>query len=192
MVKEEIEALLIRRGASVVDGVMTGAGTTIDGYKIPIYLSGSQAGSVRDLLEPMGFNVEVIGDVVGVAAALKMVRGIVIKGLDATCMEARVVAHRYGIHEALLSSLTESLDRVPIRDFVDMLFDTHLKTCGRRAMEAADIEETVRSAGIEPLMASATRRIFERSAGLDLDKLDHESERENRVRIVSDLVKEGK
>jgi len=189
MVKEEIEALLTPLGAAVVDGVMTGAGTSIDGHKIPMYLSGQQAGSIHDLLAPMGFNAEVIGDRVGVAAALKMVRGIVIKGLDATCMEARVVAHRYGIHEALLGSLTESLDRMPIREFVDMLFDTHLQTCGRRAMEAADIEQTVRHAGVGPVMASATRRIFERSAGLELDALDHDSEREVRVRIVSELLK---
>ena len=191
MVKTEIQRLLGPLQVEVVDGVMTGAGTTVDGYRIPILLAGPAAGDVQELFAAIGFNASVVSETLGSAAVVKMVRGIVIKGLDATCMEARLVAHRYGVHDELLASLSESLDRMPIREFIDMLLQTHPASCERRSIEAADIEATVLQAGVEPIMATATRRLFERSVRHNIGSLSDVGADEATVGLISQLIGES-
>lgn len=167
-VKQDIAAELEGCGVTVVDGAMTGGGVKLDGHRIPISLSGGAAQKAADELTRLGLQVQVVGDRVGQAAAMKMLRGVVIKGLEALSVEALTAARRYGVEELVLDSIRESLDRWSIRDFVAMLVTPHTHYCERRSVETRMIKETVAEVGIEPVMTPAIQRLFERSVASDL------------------------
>lgn len=169
-VKIEIGGILAGTGVTYLEGVMTGGGITIDRHRIPMTVCGPGAEGLAERFRSVGLVAEAIGEEVGQAAAMKMLRGVVIKGLEALAVEAMTAARARGIEELVLRSLSESLDRVKIRDFIEMLVTTHTKHCGRRSIEVRMIKETVASSGIEPRMTTAAQSLFERSAaGLGAD-----------------------
>jgi len=92
---------------------------------------------------------------VGAAAALKMLRSVVIKGMEALWTEALLAADQLDVVEPLLAMVEETLDRWPTRDFASMLVTTHVAHAGRRQVEAKMVQETVAGLGIAPVMSAA-------------------------------------
>lgn len=152
-VKEAVVAAL--PAARVVDGVMTGGGIRLDGSRIPISLAGPDAAEAAALLSGAGFSAAVVGDRVGAAAALKMLRSVVVKGLEGLWTEALLAAAEMDVVEPLLAMVEETLDRWPTRDFATMLVTTHVAHAARRQVEARMVRDTVAGTGVEPLMAAA-------------------------------------
>ncbi|HEX8594528.1 MAG TPA: hypothetical protein VF682_14805 [Pseudomonas sp.] len=74
----------------------------------PILLGGEQALVLLHWLEPLGFNVTVVAQSIGVASAIKMCRSIMIKGLEALTTECLSTARQYGAEESVLASLHKS------------------------------------------------------------------------------------
>jgi len=161
-VKEAVAAAL--PGARVVDGVMTGGGIQLDGSRIPISLAGPDAVEAAGLLSGAGFSVAVVGERVGAAAALKMLRSVVVKGLEGLWTEALLAAHEMDVVEPLLAMVEETLDRWPTRDFATMLVTTHVAHAGRRQVEARMVRDTVAGTGVEPFMSAALVARQERTA----------------------------
>jgi 3-hydroxyisobutyrate dehydrogenase-like beta-hydroxyacid dehydrogenase len=161
-VKEAVVAAL--DGVRVVDGVMTGGGIQLDGSRIPIALAGPDADEAAGLLAAAGFRAAVVGEQVGAAAALKMLRTVVVKGLEGLWTEALLAAHELDVVEPLLAMVEETLDRWPTRDFATMLVTTHVAHAGRRQVEARMARDTVAGLGVEPLMSAALTAREERTA----------------------------
>lgn len=151
-------------GLRVVDGVMTGGGITLDGRGIPISLAGPDAPEAARLLTAAGLNAAVVGDEIGAAAALKMLRSVVIKGMEGLWVEALLAARARGVVEPLLAMIEETLDRWSTRDFATMLVSTHVAHAGRRAVEVRMARDTVEGAGVPPLLSSALVARHELSA----------------------------
>ena len=160
-VKEAVAAAL--PAARVVDGVMTGGGIRLDGRRIPISLAGPDAGEAARLLCGAGLSAAVVGERVGAAAALKMLRSVVVKGLEGLWTEA-LLAAELDVVEPLLAMVEETLDRWPTRDFASMLVTTHVGHAGRRQVEARMVRDTVAGTGVEPLMSAALVARQERTA----------------------------
>ncbi|MCV2488313.1 DUF1932 domain-containing protein [Geodermatophilus sp. YIM 151500] len=151
-------------GTRVVDGVMTGGGIQLDGARIPISLAGPDAAEAARLLAGAGLRTVVVGDAVGGAAALKMLRSVVVKGMECLWVEALLAARELDVVEPLMAIVEETLDRWPTRDFAAMLVTTHVGHAGRRQVEARMVRETVSGAGVEPLMSDALVARQERTA----------------------------
>lgn len=149
--------------ARVVDGVLTGGGIRLDGAAIPISLAGPDAGDAAELLGRLGLTATRVGSEVGAAAALKMLRGVVVKGLEALCVEALLAAAELDLVEPVLDDVAASLDR-PAREFLSMLVTTHVAHAGRRRVEAAMVRDTVAGTGVPPLMSTATAELIGRTA----------------------------
>lgn len=161
-VKEAVAAAL--PGARVVDGVMTGGGIQLDGSRIPISLAGPDAAEAARLLADAGFSAAVVGERVGAAAALKMLRGVVVKGMEGLWTEALLAASALDVVEPLLAMVEETLDRWATRDFATMLVTTHVAHAARRLVEVRMVRDTVAGTGVEPLMAAALVAREERTA----------------------------
>ncbi len=161
-VKEAVVAAL--PAARVVDGVMTGGGIRLDGRHIPISLAGPDADEAARLLCGAGLRAAVVGDRVGAAAALKMLRSVVVKGLEGLWTEALLAAAELDVVEPLLAMVEETLDRWPTRDFATMLVTTHVAHAGRRQGEARMVRDTVAGTGVEPFMSAALVARQERTA----------------------------
>jgi 3-hydroxyisobutyrate dehydrogenase-like beta-hydroxyacid dehydrogenase len=161
---DKLEVAAALPGVRVVDGVMTGGGITLDAHRIPISLAGPDAAEAAGLLNGAGLNAAVVGDEIGSAAALKMLRSVVVKGMEGLWVEALVAARERGVVEPLMAMIEETLDRYTTRDFATMLVTTHVAHAGRRQVEVRMARDTVAGTGVPPLLSDGVVARHERSA----------------------------
>ena len=77
-------------------------------HRSPMLLGGKAAPVFAELMKPFGMRLEVISETVGTAAATKMFRSIIVKGLEALMLECVLAAAPYGADERVFASLSES------------------------------------------------------------------------------------
>jgi len=126
-------------------------------HQTPVLLAGPHAESVMPLLiDELEMRGAIAGSEVGQAAGLKMIRSVMIKGIEALSLECFLAARRAGIVEEVAASLKNNyptLDWSKIKDYNIERMASHGV---RRADEMDQVAETLRELGIEPLMATAT------------------------------------
>src|SRR3546814_1085489 len=118
-------------------------------------------------MAPLGFEAKVLSDRIGDASAVKILRSILLKGLEALSVECLVAARQQGVLEQVLGCLGD-VDRVTFAGMVKELAITHLAHAKRRMEEVEQVNETLRETGIEPLMSDATRRNPARTVAADV------------------------
>jgi 3-hydroxyisobutyrate dehydrogenase-like beta-hydroxyacid dehydrogenase len=163
--KEAIAAAVATRRALFADAELMGA-ASLYGAAVPLYVSGDGAEEFRRRFAPLGLNVTVVPGAAGAAAALKMFRSVVTKGMEAIIVEAMFAAFRAGLAREAFTAITEPMDAVKFSDFARMCITSDPMHAGRRAEEMAGVREVVRALGVEPIMVEATRRRLAWSAGL--------------------------
>jgi 3-hydroxyisobutyrate dehydrogenase-like beta-hydroxyacid dehydrogenase len=140
------------------------------GHRVPILAGGMYAAEFRERLTPFGMRIEVTGDQVGRAAATKMFRSIMIKGLEALITECVLAAGRYGAEEGVFASLAESYPGIDWPALANYMIGRVVEHGERRAREMEEVAETLEALGIEPIMAAATARRQEWSAKAGLKR----------------------
>jgi 3-hydroxyisobutyrate dehydrogenase-like beta-hydroxyacid dehydrogenase len=149
--------------AKLVDGagahyVEAGVMTSVPPYGIraPMLLGGRHAAALAQKLMPLGFDLTVVADEIGVASAIKMCRSVVIKGIEAIVVEAYATARRYGVEREVLASLRETFPAIDWEKQGAYLFGRVARHGRRRAEEMREVANTVREAGFEPWLSAAT------------------------------------
>lgn len=71
-------------------------------------LGGAQAAALATVLQGWRWHVRVVRDELGVASAIKMCRGVMIKGLEALVIESYTAARAYGAEDHVLPTLRET------------------------------------------------------------------------------------
>ena len=145
---------------------MTGGGIQLDAQRIPISLAGPDAAEAADLLNGAGLNAAVVGEEIGAAAALKMLRSVVIKGMEGLWVEALLAARERGVVEPLLAMIEETLDRYSGRDFATMLVTTDVGHAGRRQVEVRMSRDTVAGNWCPPLLSDGIVAVTNRMRGV--------------------------
>jgi 3-hydroxyisobutyrate dehydrogenase-like beta-hydroxyacid dehydrogenase len=112
--------------------------------------------------------LEVVGPGVGTASATKMFRSIVVKGMEALLCECVMGASRYEAQERVFASLAETFPGIDWNRLADYMIGRVVEHGERRAREMDEVAETLRSIGVEPMMAEATARRMDWSAQLGL------------------------
>jgi len=148
-------------GADYIDVAVMG-GFLAYGYKAPMTIAGRRAEEVGTWMRGIGYDVKVMPGAAGVASAVKILRSILMKGIEALGVEFLVAARRQGLLEEALDCVAD-VDKAPFRDFVAMLVRTHIAHGKRRHEETVLVNEMLRESGIEPLMSLATERSHFRS-----------------------------
>lgn len=162
--KREIEAVVVRTGAGFVEAaVMAPVGPY--GQRVPMLLGGGAAEAFAEALTPFGMRLTVLPGQVGTAAAVKMCRSIVVKGLEALFVECAIAADRYNAEAHVFDSLNESFPGLDWKKLAGYMTERAVVHGVRRAREMEEVAETLRAVGIEPIMAEATARRQEWSAG---------------------------
>jgi 3-hydroxyisobutyrate dehydrogenase-like beta-hydroxyacid dehydrogenase len=124
-------------------------------HKTPMLVAGPHAQGIAPMLAELGMNVKVAGDKTGTAAAIKMMRSVMIKGIEALTLETFVAAARAGLVEEVTDSLRESyltLDWAKVAEYNVERMASHGE---RRAAEMEESARTLRELGIEPRMVDA-------------------------------------
>jgi 3-hydroxyisobutyrate dehydrogenase-like beta-hydroxyacid dehydrogenase len=166
--KREIAAVVTGTGAAFVE-VAVMAPVQPYGHRVPMLLGGSDAAAFAERLAPLGMRMQVLGSsTIGAAAAVKMCRSIVVKGLEALLCECVLGAHEYEAAEHVFASLQESYPGLDWKTLADYTMGRVVVHGERRAREMEEVAETLRAIGVEPIMAEATARRQDWSAKLGL------------------------
>jgi 3-hydroxyisobutyrate dehydrogenase-like beta-hydroxyacid dehydrogenase len=165
--KQSIERIVKSRGARFVEAAIMSP-VPPHGHRVPMLLGGPDAQVLIDLLAPYGMHLEVISDLVGAAAATKMCRSIIVKGLEALVLECVLAATPYGADERVFASLDETFPGFHWRQRADYMVSRVVEHGERRAREMEEVAETLRAIGVEPIMAEATARRQDWCARLNL------------------------
>jgi 3-hydroxyisobutyrate dehydrogenase-like beta-hydroxyacid dehydrogenase len=124
--------------------------------KTPVLISGPAAKDLLPLLKRCGMEVEEVGADVGAAAAIKMVRSVMVKGLGALTQECFLAARRAGVEDRIIASLTQSYPMIDWAKFADYNLERMATHGLRRAAEMRDVCETLESLGVEPALTRGT------------------------------------
>lgn len=123
--------------------------------KVPILVAGERASEIAERLNELGMNLEAVGITPGQASALKMIRSVMIKGIEALLIEALTSAERAGVTERILDSVQETFPGLNWREVADYYFSRTFEHGARRVTEMTEAAETIESLGLEPLMSRA-------------------------------------
>lgn len=118
---------------------------------VPILLAGPHAAAGEAALAAAGFtDLRVVAGPVGTAAAIKMIRSVMVKGIEALTAECVIAADRAGVVDEVLGSLGAEW---PAR--ADYNLDRMLVHGARRADELAEVAATLADLGVDPAMSRA-------------------------------------
>jgi 3-hydroxyisobutyrate dehydrogenase-like beta-hydroxyacid dehydrogenase len=126
-------------------------------HQTPLLLAGPHAATVMPLLiDELEMRGAIAGDRVGQAAGLKMIRSVMIKGIEALTLECFLAATRAGIVDEVAASLKNNYPSLDWNKVIEYNIERMASHGVRRADEMDEVAETLRELGIDPLMATAT------------------------------------
>lgn len=133
---------------------------------VPLLLAGAQAGEAEMLLRGAGFtNTRVVGSEIGRASAIKMIRSVMVKGIEALTAEMMLAAEAAGVTGEVLASLDASDKALPWRERAAYNIERMVTHGVRRAAEMAESAATLSELGVEPVMTAGTVRRQQAMAG---------------------------
>ena len=166
--KQEIDRVVTATGARFVE-VAVMAPVSPYGHKVPMLTGGAGAKTFKATMAPFGMNIEILdGAKVGSAAAVKMCRSIVVKGIEALLFECVMAATKFDADDLVFASLKETWPGVDWKKLADYTSGRVVVHGERRAREMEEVAETLKVIGVDPIMAEATARRQDWSAHMNL------------------------
>jgi 3-hydroxyisobutyrate dehydrogenase-like beta-hydroxyacid dehydrogenase len=153
--KRAVAAAISGSGAGFVEAAVMSPVASF-GHKVPMLLGGAEAERVAAMLRPLGMDLAVAGPEIGSASAVKMCRSIMVKGIEALTVECLITARAYGVEALVTETLVQAFPGLDWPKRSGYMLGRVLAHGARRAEEMRCAADTVRAAGIAPLMAAAT------------------------------------
>jgi len=125
-------------------------------HRTPLLISGPCARRAESLFKGLRMNFEVISDRVGDASTVKMVRSVMIKGIESLIVECMLAAVKAGIDDRILDSLEKSFPGMDWRRRAGYMMARVATHGERRAAEMHEVAATLEDLGIGGTMARAT------------------------------------
>jgi 3-hydroxyisobutyrate dehydrogenase-like beta-hydroxyacid dehydrogenase len=125
-------------------------------HQTPMLLAGPHAEVIAPMLAALGMRTPVAGAEVGAAAAIKMVRSVMIKGIEALTLECFLAAARAGVIDEVAASMKNNYPGLDWAKIVPYNLERMASHGERRAAEMEEVADTLRELGVEPLMTMAT------------------------------------
>ncbi|WP_186386006.1 NAD(P)-dependent oxidoreductase [Stappia sp. TSB10P1A] len=148
------EALAKAGGGAFVEGAVM-ARVPPFGSRVPILTAGRCAADVAERLNAIGMCCEAVGERIGQASAVKMIRSVMIKGVEALLIESLTAAERAGVTERILESITETFPGIDWRETATYYIGRTHQHGARRVTEMNESAETLRGLGVEPVLSNA-------------------------------------
>ncbi|UMA67160.1 DUF1932 domain-containing protein (plasmid) [Roseivivax marinus] len=158
--------LVEARGAHYIDMAVM-APVHPRGHATPTLVAGGQAAALTETLCDLGFAHEVVSDAAGDATAVKMVRSLFVKGLEAITVETLLAAEASGCFARVLASLEKSHPSFGWPDQAVYNFERTLRHGTRRAAEMDESASTLSALGLNGGLAAEVARIQRMMGALD-------------------------
>ncbi|OHV76979.1 NAD(P)-dependent oxidoreductase [Rhizobium sp. LCM 4573] len=152
--KARAAEVLSARGARYVD-VAVMAPVHPARHRTLLLIAGSHAQEALVLLTELGMNARIAGSEPGQASTIKMLRSVMIKGLEALTAECVLAARRAGVEDAVLSSLQASDPGIDWIKRSAYNLERMMVHGTRRAAEMQEVARTLRDLGLPDRMTAA-------------------------------------
>jgi len=144
--KQDTAALVRGKGAAYVDMAVM-APVHPRGHKTPVLVAGDSGGAVGETLSRLDFDFRVIGDEVGGATSIKMIRSLFVKGLEAITVQAISAARQAGCYDEVYESLSGSYKVLGWPEYAEYQFERMMRHGVRRAAEMRESANSMRELG---------------------------------------------
>jgi len=158
---DEDRAPIEAAGGRYIDVAVMG-GFFKSGIKAPMLVAGEDVDPVVAWMNANGFDTRVLGTRPGSASSVKMLRSVIVKGIEALAVESFVTAERQGILKEVMGCLGD-IDAGTFSGSLAMLVQTHVVHAHRRWEEMGLVARTLRETGVEPLMTEAIEKSHRRT-----------------------------
>src|SRR5205814_4109392 len=120
-----------------------------------LFLAGERAAEIAQVFDGV-IRMQILGREPGRASAMKMLLSGLSKGICGLFVELALMAHRQG----MLSEMLEASGQIypGMMAVVDRMLPTYAQHAWRRATEMRELEQTARSAGLQPRVIAAVRK----------------------------------
>lgn len=150
------------RGVRYVDIAITGS-VALTGSRTPLLYAGPVVDPLVELLRRLGAPLTVLeGSVAGDAIRVKLLRSVIMKGLEALAVECLPAADEYGLLEQVRLCLAD-VDRTGFVPLLEAMVRTHPRHAARRSAEIAEAASQLEAAGLPSDMTRAAERKFRRT-----------------------------
>ena len=153
--RKQETAKLLGGGARYVD-VAVVAAIYPARHQTPLLLAGADAEAAAAIMKALDMRMTIAGAEIGAAAAIKMVRSVMIKGIEALTLECFLAAARAGVVDEVAASLKNNYPGLDWSKVIPYNLERMASHGGRRAAEMEEVAATLRELGVEPLMTVAT------------------------------------
>jgi 3-hydroxyisobutyrate dehydrogenase len=157
----KVSAIVATAQVVFVDVAIMGA-IELHRHRAPMLAAGDGAMELETGLTPFGFRIRSIAGTAGDASAIKLLRSVFTKGLEALCVEAFTTARRFGTADQIIENLSD-LEEAGFAKTIRMLITTHCRHARRRLDEVRSLFGLFAEASISPVMTRATEDVFRRS-----------------------------
>ena len=125
-------------------------------HRTPLLIAGPYAEGIAPLLREMEMTLKVVPGETGKAAAIKMIRSVMIKGLEALTLECFLAAERAGLVDEVAVSMKNNYPTLDFGQMADYNIERMASHGERRAAEMEESCITLRELGIDPAMTEGT------------------------------------
>ena len=146
--KREAASLFARPGAYLDLAIM--APVHPKRHATPCLVAGEAGERFIAIFGEFGMSPAKAGDEIGAATTIKMVRSVMVKGLEALSYECFMAAHKAGVEETILASLGRSYPGFDWPVAVPYNVSRMLQHGVRRAAEMREVALTLRELGLDP------------------------------------------
>lgn len=157
--KREAAAVAAAAGIGYVDIAITGA-VGIHGVRTPLLYAGALEARVERVLVQVQAPLTVLPDSApGDAVAVKLLRSVIMKGLEALAVEALPAAQSYGVLEQLLTALGD-VDRSSFAALLQSMVTSHPQHAARRHAEVLEAADQLDRAGYPHELTDQVSRTY--------------------------------
>jgi len=125
-------------------------------HRVPFLLSGPDADAALETLTGLGMDARLEAGPVGRASSIKMIRSIMVKGMEALTAECLLAARLAGVEDIVMQSLAASAQGIGGSDQAAYNLERMMQHGIRRAAEMREVAITVADLGLPNGMATAS------------------------------------
>ncbi len=138
-------------------------------HKTPLLVSGPHMQDALDVFAALAMRAKGMPGPVGRASSVKMVRSIMIKGLEALTLECVLAGRQAGVEEEVLETLDRSFPGFNWSDKACYMMERVMTHGIRRASEMREVAKSVQEWQLSPHMAQATVERQQEVGALKMD-----------------------
>ncbi len=152
-------------------------------HKVPVLLGGPHAAAALDVANAHDMAAQAVPGEVGAASSMKMIRSVMMKGLEALVLECVLAGRKAGVDAAVLNSLDASFPGFDWKRRAAYMMERAATHGFRRAAEMREVARTVDELGLDSGMSRAAEEWQERIGALRLDAREAED-----YGVLADLI----